>query len=77
MPLLVIDHFSKTFSDDNLKALGNILEKFYEMMADNPFQTIIFEIKRPEDINLVHYVKEELVTKLKSGFIPWINEIKQ
>lgn len=77
MPLLVIDHFSKTFSDDNLKALGTILEKFYEMMSHNSFQTIIFEIKNPEDINLVHYVKEELVTETKTGFIPWINETKK
>ena len=74
MPILVIDHFSKTFSDDNLKALGSILNKFYEIMNDDNFQVFIFEIKEANDLNLFNYKEYKLVTDSKSGFIPWINE---
>jgi len=76
LPLLVIDNFSKTFSNDNVKALGCVLNKFYEMLGVQPFQTIIFEIKEAEDIDLINYTEEKLVTEYKSGFVPWINEKK-
>lgn len=77
LPVLVIDHFSKTFSDDNLKALGAVLNKFYEMLNSKSFQTIVFDVKNSEEINLSNFREEKLGDENKSGFIPWINIINK
>ena len=75
-PLLVMDHFSKPFSSENIKAIGSVLAKFYELLDDKSFQIVMFDIKEPEELNLKVNSLQPLVDEEKSGFIPWINERK-
>ncbi len=71
IPLLVLDHISKDFSEENQRAVGYILN---ELNADEDIvQIIMFDDKRPEDLNLneIHYIELDLGEE-KSGFNPFI-----
>lgn len=71
IPLLVLDHISKDFSEENQRAVGHILN---ELNADEDIvQIIMFDDKRPEELNLnnIHYIELDLGEE-KSGFNPFI-----
>ena len=71
IPILVIDHLSKTFSDDNRKAVGKILKKFYENVSKNDVQIFMFDDKEPELLGIVPDHSEPLKTENKTGFCPF------
>lgn len=75
-PLIVMDHITKPYSEENLKAIGSILNKFYEIIGTQNFQIIMLDIKDPKELNIANYTEKEFLTEKKSGFIPWINEKK-
>lgn len=71
VPILVIDHLSKPFSDDNKKAVGKILEKFYENVPKSDVQIFMFDDKEPELLGIKPDYLEQLRTEDKTGFNPF------
>ena len=71
IPILVIDHLSKPFSDDNKKAVGKILEKFYENIPKSDLQIFMFDDKKPELLGIMADHCEPLKTDNKTGFNPF------
>lgn len=71
VPMLVIDHLSKPFSDDNKKAVGKILEKFYENVPKSDVQIFMFDDKEPELLGIQPEHLEYLRTVDKTGFNPF------
>ena len=71
IPILVIDHLSKPFSDDNKKAVGKILEKFYENIPESDLQIFMFDDKKPELLGIMADHCEPLKTDNKTGFNPF------
>lgn len=73
IPLLVIDHISKPFDEDNSKAIGKILNKAIEEIGEEELQVFIFSDLNPEEINISADKSRKLVTESKSGFNPFMN----
>ena len=71
IPILVIDHLSKPFSDDNKKAVGKIIEKFYENIPKSDLQIFMFDDKNPELLGIMADHCEPLKTDDKTGFNPF------
>ena len=71
IPMLVIDHLSKPFSDDNKKAVGSILEKFYKQVSKSDVQIFMFDDQDPESLGIVPDHKELLKMDNKTGFNPF------
>lgn len=71
VPILVIDHLSKPFSDDNKKAVGKILEKFYENVPKSDVQIFMFDDKEPALLGIKPDYLEQLRTEDKTGFNPF------
>lgn len=71
IPMLVIDHLSKPFSDDNKKAVGSILEKFYKQVSKSDVQIFMFDDQDPESLGIVPDHNELLKTDNKTGFNPF------
>lgn len=71
VPVLVIDHLSKPFSDDNKKAVGMILEEFYKEVSKSDVQIFMFDDKEPSLLGIVPDYCEQLKTEEKSGFNPF------
>lgn len=71
IPFLVIDHLSKTFSDDNKKAVGKILEEFYKVVPKSDVQIFMFDDKDPSLLGIVPDHCEHLKTESKTGFNPY------
>ncbi|WP_223635288.1 hypothetical protein [Planococcus sp. 4-30] len=71
IPLLVIDHISKPFDNENSKAIGKIISKAYEDIGKSNLQVFIFDDKEHEDLGLKVDYSENLVTTNKTGFVPF------
>lgn len=71
IPLLVIDHLSKTFSDDNKKSVGKIIEAFYDDISKDDVQIFMFDDKEPSSLGIVPDYCEQLRTQNKTGFNPF------
>lgn len=71
VPILVIDHLSKPFSDDNKKAVGKIFEKFYEVISKRDVQIFMFDDKEPELLGIIPDNLEYLRVEDKTGFNPF------
>ena len=73
IPILVIDHISKPFSDQNIAAIGTVISKFYEYIGTDDFQIFMFDDENSEKLNIEPNHKENLVTDRKTGFNPFFN----
>ena len=71
IPILVIDHLSKPFSDDNKKAVGRIIEEFYETVPKSDVQIFMFDDKEPALLGIVPEHCEPLKIENKTGFNPF------
>ena len=71
VPILVIDHLSKPFSDDNKRAVGKILEEFYKEVSKSDVQVFMFDDKDPALLGIVPDHCEPLRTDSKTGFNPF------
>lgn len=71
IPMLVIDHISKPFDNENMKTLGAVLNKFIEDISCENIQIIMFDDKKPEELNLKPNKIEELQNDTKTGFNPF------
>lgn len=77
IPILVIDHISKPFDDNNCKAIGKIITTAYETIGKNKLQLFIFDDKESESLAIEPDHTENLVKNNKTGFNPfYIHEIK-
>lgn len=71
IPLLIFDHISKDFSEDNQRSLGPILN--YMVKENNNFQIIMFDDKFSNELGLEVSNETELdIPGVKTGFNPFI-----
>ena len=76
VPILVIDHISKPFDLINRRAIGIILEKFYERIDQEAIQIFMFDDETNEDLQVIKATVNNLISKDKSGFNPFYYEVK-
>ena len=75
IPMIVIDHISKPFSDQNVGALGKVIEAAYEQIGLEDLQIILFDDKTPDTLNIKPNHTENLYDENKTGFNPFFNSI--
>lgn len=73
IPMLVIDHLSKPFSDDNKKAVGKIINEFYKEIPKSDMQIFMFDDKEPSLLGVEPDHCEYLQNECKTGFNPFYN----
>ena len=66
-----IDHISKPFSNQNLSAIGTVIDIIYAYINLDDFQIFIFDDKECEQLNIKPQHNENLVTNTKTGFNPF------
>lgn len=76
VPIFAIDHISKPFDMVNRKAIGTILEKFYERMDRKSIQIFMFDDENNDDLLVTNATIDNLISENKSGFNPFYYEIK-
>ena len=73
VPILVIDHISKPFSDQNIAAIGTVIHKAYEDIGVDNLQIFMFDDENSDKLNLNPNHIENLVNDVRSGFNPFYN----
>ena len=73
--MIVIDHISKPFSDQNVGALRKVIEAAYEQIGLENLQIILFDDKTPDTLNIKPNHTENLYGERKTGFNPFFNSI--
>lgn len=73
IPVLVIDHISKPFSDQNVAAIGTVIHKAYEDIGVENLQMFMFDDENSNKLNLNPNHIENLVNDVRSGFNPFYN----
>ena len=76
VPILVIDHISKPFDATNKRAIGVILQKFYEKVDKNDIQIFMFDDEDSEALLVTNASVNNLINDSKSGFNPFYYEVK-
>ena len=71
IPLIVIDHISKPFSDQNVAAIGTIIHAACEKIGISNLQIFIFDDKDSDILNISPNYKENLFNNEKTGFNPF------
>lgn len=71
IPLLIIDHISKPFDNENIKTLGIVLNKFISDISPENIQIFMFDDKEPNDLNFKPNNIEYLQNDSKTGFNPF------
>lgn len=74
IPILVIDHISKPFDPGNGRAIGAILQKFYQQIDEESLQIFLFDDEDYKDLSIIPNHNENLVIKNKTGFNPFFHE---
>lgn len=72
IPIMVIDHISKPFSETNKSAIGTIINKACECIGIDNFQIFMFDDEPCEDLGISVNHKEDLFDENKSGFNPFL-----
>ncbi len=72
--LLIVDHVSQPFDDANLKGIGAILKKFYELLSKDSCQIIFFDQKNELAMGIENAKHFDMADNQKTGFIPWYIE---
>lgn len=73
IPMLVIDHISKPFSDQNVAAIGTVIHKAYENIGIENLQIFMFDDENSDKLNLKPNHIENLVNDTRTGFNPFYN----
>ena len=68
IPILVIDHISKPFSDQNVAAIGAVIHKAYEGIGIDNLQIFMFDDEDSDKLNLKPNHIENLVNDSRTGF---------
>ena len=72
-PLLIIDHISASFDDENRNGIGAILNGFVEDMELNSVQIFLFDSASPEALSIRPNRHIKLAGRGKTGFNPFIS----
>lgn len=75
IPILVIDHISKPFDEKNVRAIGKVINKFYERVDKENLQIFMFDDEDYTTLGLQPDHAEDLVTSEKSGFNPFYHAV--
>ena len=75
IPILVIDHISKPFDGKNVRAIGKVINKFYESVDKTDLQIFMFDDEDYTTLGLQPDHAEDLVTDKKSGFNPFYHAV--
>ena len=73
IPILVIDHISKSFDVKNVRAIGKIINKAVEDIGEENLQIFMFDDKEYETLGVKPKHSENLVEEKKTGFNPFYN----
>ena len=73
IPIIVIDHISKPFSEQNRGAIGSVLHKACEDIGIDNLQIFMFEDKESDSLNIKPNNSTNLVDDKKTGFNPFFN----
>ena len=76
VPILVIDHISKPFDFMNRRAIGVIVQKFYEKIDKKDIQIFMFDDENNEELLVTNALVNNLISDSKSGFNPFYYEVK-
>lgn len=76
VPILVIDHISKPFDTTNKRAIGMILQNFYEKVDKKDIQIFMFDDENSEELLVTNALVNNLINDSKSGFNPFYYEVK-
>ena len=71
IPIFVIDHISQPFSDQNVAAIGTVLQKAYESIGLDNLQIFMFDDENSDKLNLKPNHIENLVNEIRTGFNPF------
>ena len=71
IPMLVIDHISKPFDISNARAIGQVINKAYEVIGKEKMQIFMFDDEEYATLALEPDYFENLVDDKKSGFNPF------
>jgi hypothetical protein len=71
IPVLIIDHISKPFDENNIKGIGEIINSAVSVIGDKNLQIFLFDDEPYEELSIKPNYAENLVTDKKSGFIPF------
>lgn len=71
IPIIVIDHISKPFSNQNVAAIGTIINEACKKIGINNLQIFIFDDKDSNILKVLPNHKENLFSNEKSGFNPF------
>lgn len=71
IPILVIDHISKPFDENNIKGIGEIINFAISMIGIANLQIFLFDDETYEKLSINPNHAENLVTNEKTGFIPF------
>lgn len=71
IPILVIDHISKPFDENNCNAIGKVISTAYEVIGKENLQTFIFDDKDFSKLDIAPEHSEKLINDKKTGFNPF------
>ncbi|MBP3359645.1 MAG: DUF3732 domain-containing protein [Clostridia bacterium] len=71
IPLLVIDHISKPFSEQNVAAIGTVIHTACKNIGIDNLQIFMFDDKNSDTLNIIPNHKENLLSNNKTGFNPF------
>lgn len=77
IPIFVADHLSQSFDDDNVRAIGIILNSALKDIGQENFQIFIFDDKSYEEMNIKPNHEENLCKNdkegniIQTGFVPF------
>ena len=71
IPILVIDHISKPFDNNNSKAIGKVIATAYESIGKDKLQIFMFDDEEYEALGIDPDYSENLVKENKTGFNPY------
>lgn len=71
IPILIIDHISKPFDENNIKGIGEIINSAVSVIGDKNLQVFLFDDEPYDELSIKPNYAEDLVTDQKTGFIPF------
>jgi len=76
IPILVIDHISKAFDQENCKAIGKVIDSLLADVGNENLQIFIFDSENSENLGIDRQYSKSLVTDNKTGFCPFFQPNK-
>lgn len=71
IPILIIDHISKPFDQNNCRAIGKVITTACKSIGEDKLQLFMFDDEEYETLAIEPAHSENLVTESKTGFNPF------